>query len=157
MLNSAAKFWHDSISASVPQCLRAAKFTNKELGDRALQMKLRRGCTTRDGAPCITATSTTKRPLPASVCVTTGAAATTSDLSNSASSLLKFPPPKLPHLCNVICVQNSRHQNKDTTTNLCRGSHAWIPQRRHACWPFSSEGETIVEWECGKLQWKMEK
>ena len=72
MLDSAAKFWHDSISASVPQCLRAAKFTNEESGDRALQMKLR-------------STSTTKTPPPASVCVTTGDASATSDLSNSAS------------------------------------------------------------------------
>ena len=42
MLNSAAKFWHNSIIASVPQCLRAAKFTNEESGDRALQMKLQK-------------------------------------------------------------------------------------------------------------------
>ena len=33
-----------------------------------------------------------------SVCVTTGAASATSDLSNSASSLLKVPPPKLPQI-----------------------------------------------------------
>ena len=37
MLKNAAKFWHDSISASVPHCLRAAKFTNQEAVDRALQ------------------------------------------------------------------------------------------------------------------------
>ena len=134
MLNSAAKFWHNSISASVPQCLRAAKFTNEESGDRALQMKLRRRCTTcDDGDPRITATSTTKTPPPASVCVTAGDGSATSDLSNSTSSLLKFSPPKLPR--NVICVRNSRHQNKDTTINLRRGSHAWILQRRHEWWP----------------------
>ena len=114
MLKNAAKLWHDSISASVPQCLRGAKFTVKESADRALQMKLRRRCQSCDGGPSITTTSTTRTPPPTTITAPiTSASSLASDISNSTSSPVKYPPPKVPQIRkSSVGKQRSRANKK---------------------------------------------
>ena len=124
MLKNAAKLWHDSISASVPQCLRGAKFTVKESADRALQMKLRRRCQSRDGGPSITTTSTTRTPPPTTITAPIASASSlASDISNSTSSPVKYPPPKVPQI-RKSSVGNKEAGRTRKSSHIMRRLHS---------------------------------